>query len=511
MKNLNHFEKTIILLILFAGILISLSQFIYNRSLWLDEAYLSLNIINKSIFELTKPLDFIQMAPILFLQIEKIFSELIPNSEFGLRLFPLISYLLSLFFFYKILKIIHKNYYTIIFSLSLFVFNATLIYYSSEVKQYMTDVLILTIIYYIILKNDNNQKHKYYSIGIAGIIGIFLTNISPIILLTVGFYLLFDIYQNNRKLIPYLIVIAFIWISTFFIYYILFIHNHPSRSAQIQEWTYYKAFMPINPLKKDFFYFFVAQWQMIFFYLLQFGKIVGICLFIFYLTGTVILIRKREIGIIILVITPMVLHLFLSSFKLYPFSLRTILYTLPCIIINCSFGFNDIIKPFFTNFKIEKFRLLAVFIPLIMVSIFYYKVGFPIKKNEIKKSIKFIEQNMHNGDKVYVNYLSRIPFQYYYDISFFKIDTNNIIIGQRTMFWNGRNWAADTIKYSNELSLLKGRTWILFTYVGDEAEKYKFLINYCAAKRINIIEEFHVKGSDVYLCDFSNRKNIAGS
>src|SRR5690348_8234454 len=127
-------EKGIILLVVIIGLALSVIQFIYNRSLWGDEAAVALNIINKSHADLLRPMDYNQVAPILFLQIEKLFSELIPNSEYGLRLYPLLCFLLSLFLFFKILREVFHHYYTILLAISIFVFNATLIYYSSEVK-----------------------------------------------------------------------------------------------------------------------------------------------------------------------------------------------------------------------------------------------------------------------------------------------------------------------------------------------------------------------------------------
>ena len=139
MTKLN-FEKKIINVILLSGLTLPLVQFTYNRSLWIDEAALALNIINRKGLELLKPLDYMQVAPVLFLQLEKLFSILLPNSEYGLRLLPLLCFYFSLYFFYEILKLIFKNYYTIIFALSLFVFHYNLIYYSSEVKQYICDV-----------------------------------------------------------------------------------------------------------------------------------------------------------------------------------------------------------------------------------------------------------------------------------------------------------------------------------------------------------------------------------
>jgi hypothetical protein len=97
------FEDAILYFIIGAGVSITIGQFFYNRSLWLDEAMLALNIIRKSPEDLLHPLDFYQVAPILFLQIEKMFSWIIPNSELGLRLLPLIVFLISLYLFLKIL------------------------------------------------------------------------------------------------------------------------------------------------------------------------------------------------------------------------------------------------------------------------------------------------------------------------------------------------------------------------------------------------------------------------
>jgi hypothetical protein len=508
-KKIN-LEKTIIILIIFSGIIISILQFIYNRSLWLDEAYLSLNIINKSQFELLKPLDLRQVAPVLFLQIEKLFSELIRNSEFGLRIFPLISFFFSLFLFYKIIKKIHQNYFTIIFSLSLFVFNPTLIYYSSEVKQYMTDVLVLTYSYYIIIKSYKKEENKYYLLGIIGAVSIFLSNVAPIILFTAGFYLLLDIYRNNKKEVLSLTVISIVWASSFFVYYLMFVHNHPSRNFMITEWDNYKAFMPTDPLTIEFYRFIYRKGSMIVHSLFQFGRMGGVGLSILLLIGIISLIKKRKIDIIILSIIPLILHLIFSSFKLYPFEKRFILYTGPCLIIIYSFGFNYLVNTFVADFKIKTFGILVIFIPLIM-SFYFYRVGFPIKNLEIKESIKFIERNMYKGDKIYVNYFSRIPFRYYSEISFIKRDTNNIVIGKRNnMVWNGNRmkYVADTLNYSNEVSLLRGRVWFLFTSIGDENEKMEFLINYFDSKGINIIQKFHTKGSDVYLYNISNEQDV---
>ena len=490
--------------ILFIGMLLPIIQFLFNRSLWLDESYLTINIVHKSFFELLKPLDLKQVAPILFLQIEKLFSLLIPNSELGLRIFPLISYILSIWFFFKLIKLIYSNSYTIIIALSIFVFNVTLIYYSNEVKQYITDVLILVVMYYMILKPSRSQKKLYFSTGIIGVFSIFLSNVSPLIMATVSLYLISDIYKNNRASVRYLMAILMLWAIAFFFYYILFVHNHPSKDGMVDEWIHYRAFLPKNPMKNDLYIFISTQWLTIFFSLFYFGKIGAIFLSALMIMGLFFLLKNKDKQMAILTITPLLLHLLLSSFKLYPFFLRLILYMTPCFIILFTYGINSIFCKYQNKMDGLLFKIIIVVIPLALF-ISVCNAGLPIKKNEIRDSVRMIHKSVGPNDKIYVSYLSRIPNRYYEEISYNKVNKKNIIIGRRTHYWHNNRWSLDTLIFKSELVRLNKRTWFLFSNVGDETQKYHYLIEYCTRYNIKIMNNFQAIGSNVCLCDFSNR------
>lgn len=489
MNSKIHVEQIIIKLILFSGVILSLIQFIYNRSLWFDEAMLALNIINKNSLELLKPLDYFQSSPILFLQIEKIFSYLIPNSEFGLKLFPFISYLLSLFLFYKIIKVIHQNYYTIIFSLSLFVFNITLIYYSSEVKQYMTDAFVLTSVYYLLLKKYKNESYKYYFLCIVGVFSIFLSDATPIILFTTGFYLLFDIYRHKKKHFLQLTVISIAWVISFLLYYFLFVHNNAIKDYLITYWENFGVFMPANPFKSEFYNFLDSKGYMIVSSLFRFDRN-GIFLIFFILAGIVSFIRKIRTDIIILTIMPVILHLLLSGFKLYPFDKRLILYICPCVIIFCSFGFNYLTKILLSKLKIESVKLLAISIPLLMF-LFFSGKEFPKKLEEIKECINYIQEHIGKNDKIYVYYGATYAFEFYNTIGFFNTLAPIIY---------GTNNRSENEKYINELIKLNGRNWLLFSHVNENEETY--IVGQLDSLGYNKIETYKTKGSSAYLYDF---------
>lgn len=493
MKNIK-FEKIIIIAILFSGILLSTIQFIYNRSLWLDEAMISLNIITKNSLELLKPLDYEQVAPILFLQIEKLFSLLLPKSEYGLKLFPLLSYLGSLYFFYRILKLIFKNQYTIILSLSLFVFNATLIYYSSEVKQYMTDVLVITFMYFLILKNYKKDESKYYLLVFCGAASIFLSNIAPIILFTLGIHSLYNYLINKPLIFKYLTFTFSVWLITFLIYYYYFIHDHPSKEYMINYWLKEDAFMPCNPFSLNFYIFLYDKFEMIFTSLIPFSRTGEISLCFLFLIGSIILIYRKKIDVLILIFTPLILHLILSANKLYPFDLRLLLYISPILIITISFGFESTINFIFKTLKIKINKFLALIIPLIPLFMFL-KIGIPLKMEEIKENIFHIQKHIIKKDKIYVFYGALPAFKYYKHINYIK--------GHLEIIYDSKN-INNKDKYIDELKKINGRIWLLFSHKFSDVE-YN-IIKKLDSLGYTKIESFNSFGSKTYLYDFGYKK-----
>src|SRR5438067_8951608 len=81
------------------GILARLIPYLSDRSLWLDELYLALNITSRSLPQLLQPLDHNQGAPVGFLMLQKLSTQVFGNSEYSFRLLPLLSGILSLLLF----------------------------------------------------------------------------------------------------------------------------------------------------------------------------------------------------------------------------------------------------------------------------------------------------------------------------------------------------------------------------------------------------------------------------
>ena len=73
------------------GCLLRLIQYGLNRSLWMDEAYLALNILHRSWAGLFQTLDNHQGAPVIFLLLEKSAVHLLGSSDYALRLLPFLA------------------------------------------------------------------------------------------------------------------------------------------------------------------------------------------------------------------------------------------------------------------------------------------------------------------------------------------------------------------------------------------------------------------------------------
>jgi len=123
------------------GVFLRSAQYACGRSLWNDEAELALNILNQPFAGLFQPLQYHQGTPIGFLLLEKLATAFAGKSEIALRAIPFVAGVLALFVFYDVAKL-YLSPGAVPLALILFSLSRNLVYYSSEVKQYSTDVLV---------------------------------------------------------------------------------------------------------------------------------------------------------------------------------------------------------------------------------------------------------------------------------------------------------------------------------------------------------------------------------
>ncbi|MGK7892515.1 MAG: ArnT family glycosyltransferase, partial [Xenococcus sp. (in: cyanobacteria)] len=225
-------------IIIIFGIIVRLIQYISNRSLWADEAVLALNIVNRSYGELTQPLDYDQVAPIGFLWIEKFLVNLLGDNEYALRLFPLIAGILSLFLCAMIARRYLDNLGRAI-AILLFATLSPIVYYSTEVKQYSTDIFITLLFCYLLAPHDKNKLTKSQIIITSILVAISLWLSHPAIFIfaamilvnIVDFLLNKDFSQLKQKVIIYVSGLL-----SFSIFYFGFLNQANDNQNLLASW-----------------------------------------------------------------------------------------------------------------------------------------------------------------------------------------------------------------------------------------------------------------------------------
>jgi len=478
----------LLLIIISTGILISILNLLHNRSLWLDEAMLALNIVNKSYSQLLLPLDMGQVAPIGFLYMEKLMVSLFGNQDLVLRIFPLLAFIFSIPFFFIFSKKLFNSTLHGLLVCSFFNLNQLLLSYSSMVKQYSTDIFIMLLIVVTALNYESKQSSRnliiYAAIGIGS---IWFSNISVIILFTVGLFSLYHKWANAKNILSLLFVI-FLWLVSFFIYFSFFIYKHPTQSTLVGFWG--NSFLPQNIFSLDFYTFLFQKVGGLLKISMPFGRY-WIFSFILFFSGIFHLIKERKFNYLYLLLSPIILHLIISSFKLYPFSSRLILYMIPLVIVICTFGLLFLYHYF--NEHIFKIPISVILLPLILNFIILSKY-IPTEIEEIKKSMAYLNDNFETNDKLYI-YHGAIPAFKFYKNYFPKIS-------QLQSINFGNSHYNDWSKYNEEILKLTENNWLIFSHVypfvpADENEE-GYMIKTLEANGYQILNQQKFKGSSVY-------------
>lgn len=478
--------KIFCLLITFLGVCLAFIQYFLNRSLWLDEASLAINFIERDFSLLLAPLSINQVAPIGFLMIEKLLVTVLGNNEMALRLFPLCCYLLSIPFVFGFAIKLFPTKNVAFLSTAIFSITNSILRYSSEVKQYSTDVLVAAALIYVALTFTFKNKRNYYALALIGSTTIWFSNVSIILLFTIGLYILYT-ESVKKNYMPVLSMIP--WLVSFGIYYFLFVRNHPTRTVMLDFWK--DTFMPFNPVSIQFLQFWKLSLQSIYGWLLGFGP-VWLLSFLLSLIGVFRLVRKKKHVAIYFLLFPMFVHVGLSSLKLYPFSGRLVLYLVPSIVLLLVCGSEEII-----DFLRKKFKSIPKYYRLAPIALFFVPlfIKYPNRKEETKESLRFMEAYIQNKDNIYVYNPAFIAYRFYTSSGSFAFD-NKVTISNI--------YRDDNTKYLNELKSLKGRTWLLFAHVYPLDEKINeetFIVDALKKSGNEFLLSFKTKGSSAYLVD----------
>ncbi len=181
-------ERALWWLVLGAGVWLRIRQFVFNRSLWLDEAYLAASFTACDLVALlTEPLANGQAAPLGFLLVSKTLFELFGRTDWSLRLLPLLSGLLGLWAGWRLSLLVFKQPLARLVFVALLTVSPVLIYYSSEFKQYGSDVAVALVLLWCGLAFQTEQPARgAWRLAVLGSLAVWLSHPSVFVLTALG-------------------------------------------------------------------------------------------------------------------------------------------------------------------------------------------------------------------------------------------------------------------------------------------------------------------------------------
>ncbi|MGA7928379.1 MAG: glycosyltransferase family 39 protein, partial [Candidatus Sulfotelmatobacter sp.] len=198
-----------------------LRQFFSCRSLWYDEALFALNVLHRSFKGLFQPLDYHQGAPVGFLLLEKLSTLLAGKGELALRTIPLLAGIVSLVVFYEVARL-YLSAKAVPIAFILFSLSKSLIYYSSEAKQYSTDVLVTLALLHLVFKLSEGSlsRRKLFDASGVGALAIWFSHPASFVLAGAATVLIIDsLLAGNAQKLRRLMWIFFPWAGSWALCY----------------------------------------------------------------------------------------------------------------------------------------------------------------------------------------------------------------------------------------------------------------------------------------------------
>jgi hypothetical protein len=237
--------------ILIVGVVLRVAAYLWNRSYWMDEGSLLGNIEGKAIFDFSSYLLGDQLAPPGFLIIERTLVHVLGSSGYVTRFVPLVCGIGSLWLF-RSLALRWFSGATALVGLILFAFSDDLVYYSSEVKQYSSDLLIALglLVLASSMIGQIATGRKLATFGLLAVVSPWFSFPSVFIVAGCGMTILIDrAVRKDRNGLGWLLGIALCWaVSSALAYRVAASLLNPTTTMYV-FWNF--AFLPVPPSSRS--------------------------------------------------------------------------------------------------------------------------------------------------------------------------------------------------------------------------------------------------------------------
>lgn len=310
------------------GVVLRVRDWAVDRSLWVDEASLALNILDRPIVGFLEPLAYDQAAPFGFLVLEKLATGVFGAGEPVLRLVPLLAGIAAVPLFWGLARRMLPRGEAVV-AVGLFAVSPVLIRYSAEIKPYSLDLALATAVLALSIDALDRVRSRML-VAAAGAVGVWFS--FPLVFVLVGVtaaFLLRDALRPDREEGVWRGVLAQgAWVASFGVYYLLSLRAAAGNDYYQSYWR--DAFAPVVPSLDTVNWYLTKSVHLS-------SEIVGLAFvpgvgLLAAVLGAVALARARPLRATLLA-APVAVTLAASAAHRWPFAGRLILFLAPVLVI----------------------------------------------------------------------------------------------------------------------------------------------------------------------------------
>ncbi|MGH9367066.1 MAG: hypothetical protein ACRD3M_05260, partial [Thermoanaerobaculia bacterium] len=380
-------------------------------------------------------------------------------------------------------------------AVALFALSDPLIYFSSELKPYSLDVLIVLWLLALVLAarhDTSGRRSPLTGLALAGALAVWFSLPAVFVLAGAASTLAVSAWRRrDRPRLTALALTGLLWGASFAVFNAVSLSNIGRSQRVLAFWA--QGFPPLPPRSLDDLYWPARAFGALFG---DPGGFVfrGLGIFCFLVGASVLLESDR--ARLALLLSPLLLTLVASGLRLYPFEGRPILFLAPLLLLLVAEGAERIRDAASARAPAAGMILIALllFHPVLFAA---RSLAEPRTREEIKPVLAYVQKRQQPGDRLYVYAAAAPAFDYYR--ARYGFAAGGAIVGA---------WAGEQEGARRDLERLRGgaRTWVLFTHSerpdGSDDQKRLLPLLDGAGKRV---EEFRAPGAAVYLYDMDKR------
>ena len=234
------------------GAIARVAVYFEHKSLWYDEAALALNIVDRGFIGLLAPLIHSQIAPPLFLWVERIAVLLFGPNEWALRAVPLAAGLATPPVMWRFVRQVLPPPAALI-AVAFVALSPTLVRYAAEAKPYAVDALVTLVLCEraVACVADGATRRAWWLLAVSGVVGISLSTPAPFVLAgVVAFLGVRALLARDRRVVARVAALAASWAVVFVALLMTVFQAAASPTSQIgafMRWYWAANFLTTDP------------------------------------------------------------------------------------------------------------------------------------------------------------------------------------------------------------------------------------------------------------------------